>query len=176
MIHPKKIDYKIVVKKNKTHIQSLYYFAILFLFALCMALLLKAEPVSGESPTIAPVVKTVEKPQLTVEAPKPAVIAKSALLTPSQEEVADQIRAIAKEMNYQAPEWLVRLARCESGLRPNANGDGHYNSRGLFQISKFYHPTVTDEQAYSVDFSTRWTINKLMNGGSGLWTCTKIIS
>jgi hypothetical protein len=175
VIHPKKIDYKIVVKKNKKHIQTLYYFGILLIFTLCMALLLMAEPASGEAvyaPVPTPKVETV---QTTTPAPKPAVIAKSSQLSPSQEEVADQIRAIAKEMGYQAPEWLVRLARCESGLRPNALGDGGH-SRGLFQIHSGYHPTVTDEQAYSIDFSTRWTINKLMNGGSGLWTCTKIIS
>jgi hypothetical protein len=128
----------------------------------------------GQAPIFPQVEKVTEKPQNTIEAPKPAPVAKSSHLTPSQEEVADQIREIAKEMGYQAPEWLVRLARCESNLNPNSLGDGKH-SRGLFQIHSGFHPTITDEQAYSIDWSTRWTITQLMNGKSYLWTCADLI-
>jgi hypothetical protein len=90
--------------------------------------------------------------------------------------VEAQIRAIADEMGWKDKDWLVALARCESGLRPTAQGDGHYRSRGLFQISAYHHPDISDDQAYSIDWSTRWTITQLQAGRQSLWTCSRLIS
>lgn len=115
-----------------------------------------------------------QKPQSTTPAPKPAPQTKSSPLTASQQEVEALIRRIAGEMGFGDADFLVRLARCESGLRPNALGD-HGQSRGLFQIYRPAHPTVTDEQAYNPEWAIRWTINKINAGGVNIWTCTRLI-
>lgn len=87
--------------------------------------------------------------------------------------IPDQIRKIAKEEHYQAPEFLVRLAECESRFDPLAKNPLS-SARGLFQITDVHGLTI--EQRNSVDFSTRWTIHKLQDGGAGIWVCTSIIS
>ena len=88
-------------------------------------------------------------------------------------EAEQEIRQIAREMNFDE-DYLWRLCYCESGGNNLAVGDGSYYSRGLFQISYYYHPYVSDEQAFDVRWSTVWTINKLKNG-ENLWTCQRYI-
>ena len=89
--------------------------------------------------------------------------------------VEGRILAVAREQDFKWPGYLVRLARCESGLNPDALGDGEYRSRGLFQISAYFHPGVTDDCAFNVECSTRWTIDKINAGQQGLWTCDRLI-
>ena len=88
-------------------------------------------------------------------------------------EVIDQIITVASEENFEQVGLLIRLAEGESQFNPNAIGDGFYRSRGIFQISEFYWPEVSDECAFNVDCSTRWTINKLKEGQGCLWSVYK---
>lgn len=84
--------------------------------------------------------------------------------------VVDTITLVAHEHGFQDTDWLLALARCESGLRPTAVGDGG-SSHGLWQIHLGYHPTVTVAQATDPVWSTTWTVQKLQAGQYRLWTC-----
>ena len=97
-----------------------------------------------------------------------------------QESVEEMIRRIAKEMNFQWTDYLVRLANCESRLNPKAvnkqnNNPKHSVDRGLFQINNHWHKNVSDEQAFDPEFSIRWSINKINTGGQGIWVCDKYV-
>lgn len=94
--------------------------------------------------------------------------------TLSGEEVEKQIRAIAQEADFKWPNYLVKLAYCESRFDKFAKGDSG-NSRGIFQIHQKYHPEVSDAMAYDIEASTLWTMNKINNGYQHLWTCDRII-
>jgi len=88
--------------------------------------------------------------------------------------VEKQIRQIAENEGFEWPDYLVRLARCESKLDPNVRGDsGH--SRGLFQIHELYWPSVSDECAFSVECSTKWTMDMINAGYQHYWSCDKIV-
>ena len=94
--------------------------------------------------------------------------------TLSGEEVEKQIRAIAQEADFKWPDYLVKLAYCESRFDKLAKGDSG-KSRGIFQIHKDYHPEITDKQAFDIDYATRWTIKQINAGRQHLWTCDRII-
>ena len=100
--------------------------------------------------------------------------APSVVVAGNSQDVEGQIRKIAEERNFQWPDYLVRLAKCESDLNPMALGD-RGKSRGLFQIYRPAHPFVTDKQAYDIEWATNWTISKINAGQQGLWTCDRII-
>jgi hypothetical protein len=66
----------------------------------------------------------------------------------------------------------------ESQWRSWKTGDDG-NSRGLWQISKIYHPEVSDVCAYDYRCSTLWSLNWIKKGNIGQWStfkeyCTKI--
>jgi len=89
-------------------------------------------------------------------------------------DVEIQIRNIANEEEFEWVDWLVRLANCESKLDPNAVGDsGH--SRGLYQIHNLYWKDITDEQAFDIEWSTKWTMDMVNSGYQHYWSCNKLI-
>ena len=57
-----------------------------------------------------------------------------------------QMEAVEHRVNPQLALWIVKH---ESHFNPRAKGDGEA-SRGLWQISKIYHPEVSDEVAFNV--------------------------
>lgn len=93
-------------------------------------------------------------------------------MTPEQ-----QIRHYAKEANFQWPDYLVRLAKCESGLNPNAINHNTNSTidKGIFQWNQYYHPHMTDECVYDVECATKATMEKINAGGQGIWVCDKKI-
>lgn len=98
----------------------------------------------------------------------------------SAETVEQMIRRIAKEENFKWPDYLVKLAHCESRLDPKAVNDrnnkpAHSKDRGLFQINNYWNKNVTDTQAFDPEFSTRWTIEKINEGKQHYWACDRII-
>ena len=62
--------------------------------------------------------------------------------------------------------WIVRH---ESQFNPRAKGDGEA-SRGLWQISKIYHPEVTDAVAFSAASSTEWSLGRIREGKASEWS------
>lgn len=119
------------------------------------------------------VVKAVEHQAIEQTEPKNSISGEKDK-TPSSQIIA-QIKKVAEEENFKEVDNLLRLAKCESGFRQYAfNTTNQSNDRGIFQISKRWHPTVTDDQAYDPIYATRWTINKIKAGGLKLWMCSNV--
>lgn len=98
----------------------------------------------------------------------------------NNETVEESIRRIAKEENFKWPDYLVKLAKCESSLNPKAvnihgNKPSTSKDRGLFQLNDYWHKHVSDSQAFDIDFSTRYTIKLINEGKQGLWVCNNKI-
>lgn len=88
--------------------------------------------------------------------------------------VEQKIRRIALEQNFPYTDYLLRLSFCESSWNPKANGDNG-NSWGLYQIHLGYHPEITPEQAMDIQWSTEWTMDKILSGNQNLWSCNSKI-
>jgi soluble lytic murein transglycosylase-like protein len=66
------------------------------------------------------------------------------------------------------------VIKCESSYNPNAVGDsGH--SRGLAQIHRPSHPTITDAQAFDPDFAIEFMAKAMSQGDAWMWSCWKNI-
>lgn len=71
-------------------------------------------------------------------------------------------------------EKFRKTVYCESNGDPYAIGDsGH--SRGLVQIHNQFHPEVTDEQAFDIDFSLNFLAEHLKDNQGHLWTCYRML-
>ena len=92
-------------------------------------------------------------------------------LLPQHEPIEELIKRIAEDYKV-SPSLMLRIARCESGLRPSAIGDFN-NSFGLWQIHLPSHPQITKEQALNALWSTKWSAEKIANGKAYMWTCFK---
>lgn len=100
--------------------------------------------------------------------------------TDNQRKVEIEIRKIAQEKNFKWPDYLVRLAFCESRLNPSSiNTKGNYpatsKDRGLFQYNSHWQKQVSDECAFDLRCSTEKTIEKINAGGQGIWVCNDIV-
>jgi hypothetical protein len=94
----------------------------------------------------------------------------------SNPETIDQmIDRIAKEENFQWVSFFKKLVYCESRYDQYAiNNNGAYGvDRGLLQINTKYHPEVSNEQAFDLDFSIRWSMRRIQNGFQSEWMCNK---
>ena len=67
------------------------------------------------------------------------------------------------------PDVVVCIAKHESNFKEKATGDKG-QSRGTFQISRIWHPEVSDVAAYSLEASTAWTLTRLTQGFAYEWT------
>lgn len=79
----------------------------------------------------------------------------------SKETPEETIRRIAKEENFKEVEILVRIAKCESGLKPKAKNPKS-TATGVFQI--LHHGNLTIEQREDVEWSTNWAIDHYNQG------------
>ncbi len=77
-----------------------------------------------------------------------------------------QSAARSAGVNPNAAEWIVAH---ESSHRPEVTGDGG-ESRGLWQISRIYHPEVSDRCAYDVKCSTAWSLRNILHGNINEWS------
>lgn len=94
--------------------------------------------------------------------------------------VEQQIRSIAKEMNFKWDSYLVRLAKCESSLNPKAYNNQNNNpktstDRGLFMISDYWHKEISDKCAYDITCSTKFAINLINKGRQSEFICDRYI-
>ena len=87
---------------------------------------------------------------------------------PTALEVKAYVRTEAVEhgVNPTLALWIVRH---ESQFNPRAKGDGEA-SRGLWQISKIYHPEVSDAMAFNVRSSTEWSLERIRAGKASEWS------
>jgi len=84
------------------------------------------------------------------------------------------IREIASKEKVDQ-DLAVRVAKCESGLDIKAvhtNTTGT-RDRGLFQINDYYHPEVTDAQAFDPVFSTEFFCKAVKAGHLSWWDSSK---
>jgi soluble lytic murein transglycosylase-like protein len=87
-------------------------------------------------------------------------------LNPQEVKAYVQTQAIERGVDPKVAVWIVKH---ESSFNPRARGDGEA-SRGLWQISKIYHPEVSDVAAYSVASSTRWSLERIREGKANEWS------
>jgi hypothetical protein len=86
----------------------------------------------------------------------------------STQEVQAYVQDQASEYGVD-PKLALWIVRHESQFNPRAKGDGEA-SRGLWQISKIYHPEVSDADAFSVTSSTAWSLNRIKSGKANEWS------
>jgi hypothetical protein len=77
-----------------------------------------------------------------------------------------QTQAVKYGVSPRLALWIVRH---ESQFNPRAKGDGEA-SRGLWQISKIYHPEVSDAMAFNVRSSTQWSLQRIRSGKANEWS------
>lgn len=94
--------------------------------------------------------------------------------TAKVETVEATIRRIAKAEGV-ASDLAVRVARCESGLNPNAKHTNPQGSidRGLYQWNSRWHKEITDEVAFDIEKSTLAFCGAVKAGHLSWWDATK---
>jgi soluble lytic murein transglycosylase-like protein len=87
---------------------------------------------------------------------------------PNVREVKAYVRTEAVEYGVD-PFLALWIVKHESSFNPRAKGDGEA-SRGLWQISKIYHPEVSDAMAFNVASSTEWSLERIRSGKVSEWS------
>jgi hypothetical protein len=87
---------------------------------------------------------------------------------PSAPEVKAYVRTQAVEHGVD-PRLALWIVKHESSFNPRAKGDGEA-SRGLWQISRIYHPEVSDARAFNVATSTEWSLERIRSGKVNEWS------
>ena len=84
------------------------------------------------------------------------------------QEVKAYVRTQATK-NGVDPQLALWIVKHESSFNPHARGDGDA-SRGLWQISRVYHPEVSDDEAFGVTTSTQWSLQRIRDGKVSEWS------
>jgi transglycosylase-like protein with SLT domain len=87
---------------------------------------------------------------------------------PSAQEVKAYVQTQAMEFGV-SPKLALWIVKHESHFDPHAKGDGEA-SRGLWQISRIYHPEVSDAVAFNVASSTEWSLERIRSGKVNEWS------
>jgi hypothetical protein len=87
---------------------------------------------------------------------------------PTAQEVKAYVQTEALEYGVN-PKLALWIVKHESQFNPRAKGDGEA-SRGLWQISKIYHPEVSDAMAFNVASSTEWSLERIRSGKASEWS------
>jgi hypothetical protein len=87
---------------------------------------------------------------------------------PTAQEVKAYVQTEAAELGVN-PKLALWIVKHESEFNPRAKGDGEA-SRGLWQISKIYHPEVSDAMAFNVASSTEWSLERIRSGKANEWS------
>jgi len=95
------------------------------------------------------------------------------LSSPAREDYQNIIKEVSAKKGFDNTKGLLRLSHCESRfdtLAVNRNKDGTQDN-GLFQINNYWHKDMPREKAIDPYLATEWTINKINDGGIGIWAC-----
>jgi hypothetical protein len=87
---------------------------------------------------------------------------------PTAQEVKAYVQTQATEYGVN-PKLALWIVKHESEFNPRARGDGEA-SRGLWQISRIYHPEVSDAMAFNVASSTEWSLERIRSGKVKEWS------
>lgn len=94
------------------------------------------------------------------------------------------IRRVAEEMGFEEAENLVKIAKCESNLKPECfivnhpacvNPTNNSFDRGQFQISRRWHPSINDECAFDSECSIKAAIEIQRKSGWDAWACNYVL-
>jgi hypothetical protein len=72
------------------------------------------------------------------------------------------------------PELLAYIhdtIHCESRFNPSVRGHVDPRDRGLVQINSFWHPNVSDAEAFDPVFSIRYMVWHWSRGNASQWAC-----
>lgn len=88
---------------------------------------------------------------------------------PQFEDIEAMIRWKAARAGVE-PDLAVAVAKCESGLKPNAINvnSGGSKDRGIYQWNDKYHPEITDKMAFDPETATDLFL-KAVNAGHLSW-------
>lgn len=133
----------------------------------------RAEAISqvGATTARAPLIATINRSQprrfiFPAEARTALPGPQTARLSPFQVKAYVQRQAVRRGVDPQVALWIVKH---ESSFNPRAKGDGEA-SRGLWQISRIYHPEVSDAEAFNVVASTEWSLRRIRSGKVSEWS------
>jgi soluble lytic murein transglycosylase-like protein len=73
------------------------------------------------------------------------------------------------------PDLALKVCQCESNFDPFAirfNSNGSVD-RGLYQINDYWHPEVSDEQAFNYEFSIDFFCQAVKAGNLYWWNSSK---
>lgn len=79
---------------------------------------------------------------------------------------------LAEEQGFKNVWLLKKIARCESGLNPDAVNWGSLDF-GLWQINLHHNPEVTRQCALDPDCATRWAIAQIEAGNVWKWNASR---
>lgn len=105
---------------------------------------------------------------------KQAEITTEEELTPDLSDIETMIRWKAARAGVD-PDLAVAVAKCESGLKPNAiniNTTGS-KDRGLYQWNDKYHPEITDSMAFDPEKSTELFLKAVNEGHLDWWKASR---
>jgi hypothetical protein len=106
--------------------------------------------------------------QLTSISRVPANLLKLQPDRTTAQEVKAYVQTEATEYGVN-PKLALWIVKHESEFNPRAKGDGEA-SRGLWQISRVYHPEVSDAMAFNVASSTEWSLERIRSGKANEWS------
>ena len=89
--------------------------------------------------------------------------------------VEAKIRSLAAAADFKWPDYIVRLAKLESSLNPNAvnvNKNGTIDE-GLFQFNRHYHPDMTKECVFDIECSTKAAMKAINEGHQTWWVADR---
>lgn len=89
-----------------------------------------------------------------------------------QERTTEIIAEVARQENFKGKDLLIRIAKAESSLNPDAIGKIDKDDWGLYQINQRHNP-IGEKCAFCVWCSTRWVINEINNGNLWKWNASK---
>ena len=106
------------------------------------------------------------------------------VIDPLPRQIPDVIRSVAYDLDFSEVERLIKIGMCESRFNPVCSQINHpdctnaYNNsfdRGWFQISRKWHPEVSDECAVDIECATRESIRIINSRGFDEWACNSLI-
>jgi hypothetical protein len=99
----------------------------------------------------------------------------SAILPEGPKTIAERITTVCIAEGVPV-DLALRVAQCESKLdhfAVNINTSGS-RDRGIFQINDRYHPEVADEDAFNVEFATKFFCDAYKAGNLYWWNSSKL--
>lgn len=124
-------------------------------------------------PRVTSLAATIEEEINEIATPEAEDSTTEATALTREEQMVEIISEVARQEGYENVNLVIAIARAESRLNPNINGEQDKRDRGLFQINRHFNPDVDDQCAYDPWCSTRWTIKELRAGHAWKWNASR---